>query len=86
MTNTTLHFADGSSRVVPSRIAHDVVGLDRDGDLLYSFCGAYAPLTPCCFADGKGSDVETGVVCRSCYRVVDFKFGCNVPKIAVSLI
>jgi len=32
-------------------------------------------LTPCCQASGKGSDSETGVVCRACYETVDVYFG-----------
>jgi hypothetical protein len=42
---------------------------DRDGRLtLY-------PLTTCCAASGKGSETETGVCCRSCYRTVDSAYG-----------
>ncbi len=37
-------------------------------------CTIYA-LTPCCAATGKGSDVESGVVCRKCYREVDAVYG-----------
>jgi hypothetical protein len=36
---------------------------------------SFYPLTPCCAASGKGSESETGVVCRKCYRTVDAGFG-----------
>lgn len=42
--------------------------------------GLAYPLTPCCLASGKGSsNVESGVVCRACYREVDAVFGSAAP-------
>lgn len=62
---------------IPSRLDDDVVGWDQDGDLVVEFLpGAYAPLTPCCHASGKGVTYsETGVACRACYVDVDGKYG-----------
>lgn len=41
--------------------------------------GMIYPLTPCHQASGKGSEVPTGVVCRSCYEEVDPLYGdCDV--------
>lgn len=37
--------------------------------------GMFYPLTSCCRATGKGAEVETGTVCRSCYREVDPTYG-----------
>jgi hypothetical protein len=44
------------------------------------------PLTPCCGASGKGSsNVESGVVCRSCYQEVDPMFGDCAPLYSVPM-
>jgi len=45
-----------------------VIARDTDIDMAYR-------LTNCCGATGKGSEVESGVVCRACYRQVDSEFG-----------
>ncbi len=82
MTNTEgpqnyVRFADESMRLLPAGLASKVVGLDSDGCLLVPLMGEdldyLIPLTPCCNASGKGGG--HGVVCRSCYRDVDPKFG-----------
>lgn len=39
-----------------------------DGDGFY-------PLTDCCAASGKGSECESGVVCRNCYEEVGSDWG-----------
>ncbi len=94
MTNTEtpqnyVAFADGSLKLLPSRLAARVVGLDADGDLLVPLMDEMpdylVPLTSCCNASGKGSSVSTGVVCRSCYRVVSPKYGgsedCEIARV-----
>lgn len=78
---------DGRRLRVRSVIADRVRGVDVDGDLLVPLTepgqhilGAcvdeyLVPLTACCHAHGKGADSATGVVCRTCYREVDPKYG-----------
>ncbi len=82
-----LTLADGRRIRVPALIADRVRGIDAEGDLLIPLGepnnpirhddGAeyLIPLTPCCHASGKGAESRTGVVCRSCYREVDPKYG-----------
>src|ERR1043165_1046986 len=78
---------DGRRLRVRLVIADRVRGVDADGDLLVPLAepgqhilGDYGdeylvPLTACCHAQGKGADSSTGVVCRTCYREVDPKYG-----------
>jgi hypothetical protein len=72
---------------IPSDLDDDVVGWDRDGDLVVEFIpGHYAPLTPCCNASGKGVTYsETGVACRACYVDVDGKYGDSYTRDEVTL-
>lgn len=54
-------------------------GFEMDCELVrYSYLddNEAVPLTECCDATGKGSEV--GIVCRSCYREVDPIFGTTV--------
>lgn len=72
---------------VRAGLADRVHGIDADGDALATLgepdhpirhpdgSNYLVPLTPCCQADGKGSESATGVVCRACYREVDGKYG-----------
>ncbi|WP_394622336.1 hypothetical protein JNUCC0626_50235 (plasmid) [Lentzea sp. JNUCC 0626] len=78
---------DGRHLRVRPVLADRVRGIDTDGDLLVPLTdpaprllGDYGdeylvPLTACCHAHGKGADSATGVVCRTCYREVDPKYG-----------
>jgi hypothetical protein len=85
---TLVQFTDGTSRDVRDNLAPQIVGLDEAGDLLVHGLGEepiaasdgvgdyLTPLTPCCYASGKGSiDSSTGICCRTCYRDVDNKYG-----------
>ena len=79
---------DGRRIQVLAADADRIRGVDADGDVvmplgtpgsphLHPDGSEYLiPVTPCCHASGKGSgDVETGVVCRTCYCEVDGKYG-----------
>lgn len=75
-----LVFAGGEARAMSAELADRVVGLDVHGNVLVplgDFAPDYlVPLTPCCYADGKGSaNSPTGVCCRACYRAVDAYYG-----------
>jgi len=74
-TPTTATFADGSTRVVSTGLRVRLLGLDDEGNLVVTGDGMTYALTPCCNATGKGADVTTGVVCRSCYEEVSSRFG-----------
>ncbi|MET9263672.1 hypothetical protein [Amycolatopsis sp. NPDC004079] len=79
--------ADGRQVQAPAAFADRVVGVDADDDLLiplgepgrpiYRADGSeyLVPLTPCCYATGKGSIGCEGPVCRGCYYEVDDKYG-----------
>jgi hypothetical protein len=79
--------ADGRRIHVRVAVAARVRGVDADGDAVVPLGTPDMPLrhddgsdylialTPCCNADGKGSVVSTGVVCRACYREVASKYG-----------
>ena len=45
----------------------------KDGD-------GYFPLTDCCETTGKGSDCESGVVCRGCYEEYPTAWGAYFTK------
>jgi hypothetical protein len=47
---------------------HSEVQFATDGD-------GFWPLTDCCGATGKGSECESGVVCRNCYEEVPSEWG-----------
>ena len=74
-----LELAGGGAIVVPTELAERVRGIDSEGDVVVE--GNWGggpflyPLTPCCFATGKGWESETGVVCRTCFQTVDPKYG-----------
>jgi len=87
----TLTLSDGRDIQVNAFFADLVCGVDEDGDPLVPLFSPedfpvskqvpdhaknmMVPLTPCCQASGKGSDTDTGVCCRVCYRQVDVKYG-----------
>jgi hypothetical protein len=71
-------FSDGSTVTIPDDFCFDnvkIVGTDSEGDLVAESDGNLYPLTHCCLASGKGAEVSTGVVCRSCYEEVDSIYG-----------
>lgn len=79
-----VRLADGRTIPLPRRMADRVRGVDAYGyvvvaaDDITNPDGSefLYPLTPCCYASGKGSiDSVTGVVCRSCYCDVEDVFG-----------
>lgn len=70
-----VQLADGGIVAVAAGVMTWFVGLDGDGHRVLSQHGLLYPITDCCGASGKGSESETGVVCRSCYRTVDALFG-----------
>jgi hypothetical protein len=70
-----LTFANGATVQTSVFIGSGIVAIDSDGDLIASDYDMMYPLTPCCHASGKGAEVSTGVVCRSCMDEVDGKFG-----------
>lgn len=60
----------------------DIVGLDDEGCILLKFGETqHVALTPCCFADGTGSDY--GILCRSCHENVHPKHGMSGVPIAI---
>jgi hypothetical protein len=72
--------ADGNTATVPRRWVKRFRGLDDRGNLLVTLDEGVedylVPLTPCCAADGKGSEGSpTGIVCRRCHRPVDAYHG-----------
>ncbi len=71
-------FSDNSTLTIPDDFSFDhvrIVGRDSEGDLVVESHGMLHPLTHCCLASGKGAEVSTGVVCRSCYEEVDSIYG-----------
>lgn len=69
-------FADGTERRIPADVAGSVVGLDSSGYVVAESDGMLYPLTPCCYASGKGSvNSPTGVCCRACYAAVEAYLG-----------
>jgi hypothetical protein len=71
-------FSDNSTVTIPDDFSFDhvtIIGRDSEGDLVVESDGMLYPLTHCCLASGKGAEVSTGVVCRSCYEEVDSIYG-----------
>lgn len=60
----------------PIAIGYDKVNVLRtaDGTTMQVEKTMLVALTPCCAASGKGGG--NGVVCRKCYRDVNFEYGC----------
>lgn len=67
MSNTTVKFASGTTRSLPSELAQRVVGLSPDGRVVVKdeWADYLFGLTLCCNAYDKG--MENGVGCRACY-------------------
>jgi hypothetical protein len=74
------------TEVIPTPIPKGIdlarlVGWDEHGNpiLIERFANGGSmlfPLTPCCFASGKGTtNAASGVCCRACYAEVDPYFG-----------
>jgi hypothetical protein len=75
-----VRFADGSRAQVTGPLGDLLAGKDADGDLLVPLLkdhpdGPLVPLTPCCYATGKGGTDGARIVCRGCFQPVDDKYG-----------
>lgn len=65
-------FENGVTIEAPTRVLHDVKGVDAMGLLVVGDSdvpGLLYSLTDCCFASAKGS--MGAIVCRGCYEEID---------------
>jgi hypothetical protein len=78
---TEVELESGEILVVPERIVDTFLGIDEEGNFIYTekeapFAGELAGLTGCCGATATGSD--GGVACRVCYEEVNPSLGASM--------